>query len=97
MSIASDDAPIISTLCLSSTPNFFRESVVFRAVCPPIVGRIASGFSFSIIFSKSSGVIGSMYVASANSGSVIIVAGFELIKITRKPSSLIAFNACVPE
>ena len=97
MSIASADAPIISTLYLSSTPDFFNDSVVFNAVCPPIVGRITSGLSFSIIALTNSGVIGSIYVASANSGSVIIVAGLEFISITRHPSSFIAFKAWVPE
>ena len=33
-----------------------------RAVWPPIVGKIASGFSFLIIFSKTSKVIGSIKV-----------------------------------
>ena len=69
----------------------------FRAVCPPRVGRIASGFSFWMIFSITSGVIGSTYVASANPGSVMIVAGFELIRITLIPSSLKTLHACVPE
>ncbi len=41
--------------------------------------------------------IGSMYVLSANSGSVMIVAGFELIRTTRYPSSLSVLTACVPE
>jgi hypothetical protein len=35
-------------------------SAQFKAVCPPIVGSSASGFSFSMIFSTISGVIGSM-------------------------------------
>ena len=59
----------------------------FRAVWPPSVGRMASGFSFAMIVSITSGVIGSMYVASAKSGSVMIVAGLELTRITRTPSS----------
>ena len=40
---------------------------------------------------------GSMYVASAMSGSVMIVAGFELTRITLYPSSFNALVAWVPE
>ena len=47
--------------------------------------------------STNSGVTGSMYVRSANSGSVMIVAGFELTRMTSYPSSRSAFAACVPE
>jgi hypothetical protein len=36
-----------------------------------------------MILATTSGVIGSMYVASAKSGSVMIVAGFELARMTR--------------
>ena len=43
-----------------SIPFFSIEIAVFNAVCPPIVGRIAHGFSFLIIFSTISGVIGSI-------------------------------------
>ena len=42
-------------------------------------------------------VIGSMYVASANSGSVMIVAGLELMRVTRRPSSRSTRQAWVPE
>ena len=59
----------------------------FRAVWPPRVGRIASGFSFAIIFDHP-GVMGSMQVASANSGSVMMVAGLEFTRMTRTPSLL---------
>ena len=41
--------------------------------------------------------MGSIYVASANKGSVIIVAGLELISITLNPSSLRALHAWAPE
>ena len=47
--------------------------------------------------SRTSTVSGSTYVASASSGSVMIVAGFELIRTTRRPSSRSALHACVPE
>jgi hypothetical protein len=38
-----------------------------------------------------------MYVASANSGSVMIVAGLEFTRITRMPSSRSTRQAWVPE
>ncbi len=80
--MASCFAPISSTPYFSRTPESANASAVFNAVCPPIVGSSASGFSFMMIFSTISGVIGSIYVASANSGSVIIVAGLEFTSIT---------------
>jgi hypothetical protein len=52
------------------------------AVCPPIVGRIASGLSFAMMRSTTCHVIGSMYVTSAVSGSVMIVAGLLLTRMT---------------
>jgi hypothetical protein len=50
-----------------------------------------------MIFSTNSGVIGSTYVASAISGSVMIVAGLELTRTTRSPSDFSTRQACVPE
>ena len=47
-----------------------------------MVGKIVSGFSFIIIFSKVSTFKGSIYVLSEKSGSVIIVAGLLLTRIT---------------
>jgi hypothetical protein len=47
--------------------------------------------------STHSAVIGSMYVASARSGSVMIVAGLLFTSTTRYPSSFSARTACVPE
>ena len=96
-SIASTSAPISFTPYLASVPRLNKPIAALRAVCPPSVARTASGFSFAIIFSINSGVIGSMYVASANSGSVIIVAGLELTRITRIPSARRTRQACVPE
>ena len=90
-------APIRSTLRFSRTPRSARASARLMAVCPPTVGRIASGRSRSMIRSRKSGVSGSMYVASASSGSVMIVAGFELTRMTRYPSRLSARTAWVPE
>jgi hypothetical protein len=52
----------------------------FSAVWPPSVGSSASGRSFSMICATGPGSSGSTYVASANSGSVMIVAGLELTR-----------------
>ena len=42
-------APIISIFSFSKIPSLCNSNVTFSAVCPPIVGKIASGFSFFII------------------------------------------------
>ncbi len=95
--IASTLAPISSTPYFSSTPCSCMEIAVLRAVCPPSVGSRVSGRSLAMIFSTNSGVIGSTYVASAISGSVMIVAGLELTRMTRRPSALRTRQAWVPE
>ncbi len=95
--MASTLAPISSTPYFSRTPCSCMEIAVFSAVWPPRVGRRASGRSLAMIFSTNSGVIGSTYVASAISGSVMIVAGLELTRITRRPSALRMRHAWVPE
>ncbi len=59
-SIACSLAPIISTPYFASTPWRCRSSAQFSAVCPPIVGRTASGRSLAMIFSTTCQVIGSM-------------------------------------
>jgi hypothetical protein len=82
VSIARLLAPINSTLYFFNIPLSYSSIAILRAVCPPTVGNIACGFSFLIIASTYSLVIGSIYVLSENCGSVIIVAGLELIKIT---------------
>jgi hypothetical protein len=61
------------------------------------VASSASGFSRAITCSTYSGVIGSMYVASANSGSVMMVAGLEFTSDTRSPSARSTRHAWVPE
>ncbi len=96
-SIASMEAPISSTPYFSSTPLASSATAQLSAVWPPRVASSASGRSWAITFSTNSGVIGSTYVASANSGSVMIVAGFELTRMTRIPSSLSTRQAWVPE
>ena len=54
LSIAVLFAPIKITLCFSKIPSLSNVNAVFNAVWPPIVGKIASGFSFSIIFATDS-------------------------------------------
>jgi hypothetical protein len=53
-------APISSTPYFSSTPRSASAIATLSAVCPPMVGRIASGRSRSMIRSTYSGVTGSM-------------------------------------
>jgi len=47
-----------------------------------MVGNRASGRSLAMIFSITVQWIGSMYVTSAISGSVMMVAGLELTRMT---------------
>src|SRR3954462_2939812 len=87
---------------MSSTPKRSRVpsscSALARlsAVWPPRVGSRASGRSRSMICASGPGSRGSMYVTSANSGSVMIVAGFELTRTISEPSSLRTLHACTP-
>ncbi len=67
LSMASAEAPISSTRYFSSVPRLRRESAVLSAVCPPMVGSSANtmpsgtfGRSRAMIFSRNSGVIGSI-------------------------------------
>ena len=60
LSMASAVAPIMVTSYLSRTPMRRSDSAVLSAVCPPMVGKSASGRSFSMILATISGVIGSM-------------------------------------
>ena len=83
LSMAFFEAPISSTSKRVSTPSRARSSAQFNAVWPPIVGSSASGRSRSMIFATIGQVMGSMYVTSAISGSVMIVAGLELTRMTR--------------
>ncbi len=90
-------APMSSTPCFFNTPDWWSSMATLSAVWPPMVGSNASGFSRSMTFSTHSAVMGSMYVRSAMSGSVMMVAGFEFTRTTRYPSSLRARTAWVPE
>ncbi len=81
--IASTRAPMSSTPKRSSTPLSARSRARFRPVWPPMVGSSASGRSASMMRARTSTVSGSMYVRSANSGSVMMVAGFEFARMTR--------------
>ena len=77
---------------------FFASSIErLRPVCPPKLGNMASGLSFAMICSSLASFSGSMYVASAITGSVMMVAGFEFTKTTLYPHALSALHACVPE
>ena len=58
--MARRSAPINSTPCRISVSLSARAMAQFSAVCPPMVGSRASGFSFSMIRATNSGVIGSM-------------------------------------
>ena len=83
VAIASALAPISSGVPgTPTTPRSNNAIAKLSPVCPPKVGSTASGFSRAIMSSKISGVRGSIYVRSAKSGSVIIVAGFELARMT---------------
>ena len=53
-------APINSTLLFFKKSDSDNLTARFNAVCPPIVGRRASGFSFKIIWDTISGVNGSI-------------------------------------
>ena len=80
--IASAEAPINPTPYFSNTPCRTRSMARFNPVCPPRVGSKTSGRSRSITLATISQVNGSMYVRSAISGSVMIVAGLELTSTT---------------
>ena len=97
LAMASGDAPSISMPSRASVPSLWTSSARLRAVWPPRVGRIAVGRSRSRIAVSVRGSSGSMYVRCASSGSVMIVAGFELTRMTSYPSSRRAFVPCVPE
>ncbi len=58
--MASTLAPISSTPYFSRMPSASSAMAAFNAVWPPRVGRIASGFSFAMIASSASALIGSM-------------------------------------
>jgi len=100
--IAARSAPIMRMSYCWNVPSSHRAQAQFSAVCPPSVGSTASigspiSICFWMILRTASGVIGSMYVRSENSGSVMIVAGLELTSTTRYPSARSALHACVPE
>ena len=60
LSIASFVAPISSTSNSFKTPCLFRSRAALRPVCPPMVGKIASGLSLEIICLKDFQFIGSI-------------------------------------
>ncbi len=58
--IASGSTPMTLTLYFSSAPHCAKLALRFRPVCPPRLGRMASGRSFSIILIIVSRLSGSM-------------------------------------
>ena len=60
MSMASALAPISSTPSSFSLPERCSAIAVLSAVCPPMVGSTASGFSLAMMRATTSGVIGSI-------------------------------------
>ncbi len=95
--ITSARAPMSSTRYRASTPASSSATARFSAVCPPMVGSSASGRSRRMMAVSASTVSGSMYVWSANSGSVMMVAGLLLTSTTSYPSSRSALQAWAPE
>ena len=94
--ITSIGAPISSTSRSSRIPASASATARLSAVWPPIVGSSASGRSRSSTPATPSRSKGSRYVRSANPGSVMIVAGFELTTIVRNPSARSTFSAWQP-
>ena len=88
--------PSSFTLWAFRKPDSSSSIPRFKPACPPSVGRILSGFSFSIICSSTRAVSGSIYTLSAIFLSVIMVAGLELTRITSIPSSFRERQAWVP-
>jgi hypothetical protein len=95
-SITSRRAPISSIPSSSRTPDVASSRARLSAVWPPIVGSSASGRSSLSTSATASASSGSRYVRSAKPGSVMIVAGFELTTIVRKPSSRSTLSAWQP-
>ena len=94
--ITSRFAPISSMPSSSRIPDSASSRARLSAVWPPIVGSTASGRSRRSTSATPSRSSGSRYVRSAKPGSVMIVAGFELTTIVRKPSSRSTFSAWQP-
>ena len=96
--IAFISTPIIFTSKSSHIPLSSASIQRFNAVWPPMVGNTASiwGCSFKILTIEEV-VSGNRYMWSAITGSVIIVAGLEFIKIVSIPSSLRDLRAWEPE
>ena len=57
--IAAREAPMRATPWRSSVPSSASASAVLSAVCPPMVGSSASGFSAATMRPTNAGVIGS--------------------------------------
>ena len=88
--------PSSFTPYFSKVPSSYRAIARFRPVWPPRVGRMESGFSFSMTWVTEGMFRGSIYTWSAMSLSVIMVAGLEFTSTTSMPSSFRARQAWVP-
>ena len=97
MLIASMSTPMSSTPYFSHTPFSWASMARLSAVWPPMVGSTASIFCSERIFSMDLTVRGSRYTWSAVTGSVMMVAGLELIRVTSIPSSRNERAAWLPE
>ena len=97
VSMALISTPMMRTPYLAQIPAASQSIAKFKAVWPPIVGKTASTLWFSKMWMIDAFSKGFKYTWSAFIGSVIIVAGFELIKITSMPSSLRERAAWEPE
>ena len=80
--IASHSTPMICTPYCSRTPASASWLDRFNPVWPPRLGSSASGLVFAMISVRDGTFSGAMKVWSAITGSVMMVAGFELTKIT---------------
>ncbi len=82
-SMASSCAPMSWQPYLARMPPLASATARLSAVWPPMVGSSASGRSAARMRSAASTVMGSMYVRSAHSASVMMVAGLELSRMVR--------------
>ena len=94
--MASTQEPMRRTPCSSRKPSSPSCMARVRPVCPPSPARRLSGFSFMMMRFTVSGVRGSRYTSSAESVSVMTVAGFELTSTVSTPSASSTRHAWVP-
>ncbi len=93
---AARGVPRTRTSYRSSTPASSRPTARLRPVCPPRVGRSASGRCSAMTRSRCSTVSGQMTTVPPTSGSVMTVAGFEFTRTVSTPSPRRARQAWTP-